>query len=369
MNTRFNGIVSGCIIVLMFAWGQTLRASDADSPEAKLLEIRKIWDKSPNNDFTDLVRFKDQWFMVFREGTDHCSPDGKLRVLTSKDGDKWTSASQIAYASQRQPEQDLRDAKLCVTPDGRLMLNTMVWLRPAVDGTSHQSLVYFSDDGRNWSGPCKIGDPNVWIWRATWHKGICYGIGYRKVFKGTCKKIRTFLRFYKSADGKHWETVAAEIFKEGPPFGTRFYVFSETDSVFTGDDTCYTILRTDDYERDDKLMSLWIGKSRPPYTEWTWKDLGIHSGGPAMMQLPDGRILAPIDPYWKNVPSKLCWVDVENGRLRPFLTFPAKYNLRYVGMVLHDGLLWISYPSKHNGKMSIYLAKVKIEPRGARASE
>ena len=54
---------------------------------APAVEVRKIWDQAPHNAFTDLVRFKEQWFCVFREGQGHVSPDGALRVLTSRDGE------------------------------------------------------------------------------------------------------------------------------------------------------------------------------------------------------------------------------------------------------------------------------------------
>jgi len=33
----------------------------------------------------------------------------------------------------------------------------------------------------------------------------------------------------------------------------------------------------------------------------------------------------------------------------------------YAGMVLYDGLLWLSYYSSHEGKTSVYQAKVKIK--------
>ncbi|MBT5884330.1 MAG: exo-alpha-sialidase, partial [Planctomycetaceae bacterium] len=32
----------------------------------------------------------------------------------------------------------------------------------------------------------------------------------------------------------------------------------------------------------------------------------------------------------------------------------------YPGLVMHNGLLWISYYSSHEQKTSIYLAKVRI---------
>lgn len=53
----------------------------ADEP--KLLGVQKIWDRAPHNAFTDLVRFQDRWFCVFREGQGHVSPDGALAVAAS----------------------------------------------------------------------------------------------------------------------------------------------------------------------------------------------------------------------------------------------------------------------------------------------
>ena len=80
-----------------------LAVSADDSIE--LVETRKIWDQAPHNAFTDLVRFRDEWFCVFREGKGHVSPDGSLRVITSRDGKAWESAALI-----QSPTSDLRDA-------------------------------------------------------------------------------------------------------------------------------------------------------------------------------------------------------------------------------------------------------------------
>jgi hypothetical protein len=42
----------------------------------------------------------------------------------------------------------------------------------------------------------------------------------------------------------------------------------------------------------------------------------------------------------------------------PVLTLPSGGDCSYPGMVWHDDRLWISYYSSHEGKTSIYLAKV-----------
>ena len=106
-----------------------------DSRDPVLVESRRIWDKAPHNAFTDLIRFKDRWYCVFREAEGHGSQDGVLRVITSPDGANWKSAALIRLTPQDfghlQPKvppkgerMDLRDPKLCITPDGRLMLST-----------------------------------------------------------------------------------------------------------------------------------------------------------------------------------------------------------------------------------------------------
>jgi len=90
----------------------------ADVPvTAEILEVRKIWDQAPHNAFTDLLRWNDRFYCVFREGRGHVSTDGKVRVLESKDTDVWETRALIALAGY-----DLRDAHVSVTPDGRLML-------------------------------------------------------------------------------------------------------------------------------------------------------------------------------------------------------------------------------------------------------
>src|SRR6478736_10074439 len=85
--------------------------------EPELLSVRKIWDQGGHNAFTDLIRFQDKWFCSFREADGHVGGDGKLRILESPDGETWKSAALLAETGI-----DLRDPKLSITPDGRLMV-------------------------------------------------------------------------------------------------------------------------------------------------------------------------------------------------------------------------------------------------------
>ncbi len=321
-------------LFVLLAGLPTAFGASADPPKAELIEVHKIWDRAPHNAFTDLVRFKAQWFCVFREGTAHVSDDGALRVISSKNGSAWEPVALLTH-----PKGDLRDAKITVTPDGQLMLSGAVALRqPAA--FKHQSLAWFSRDGAKWSEPVVIGDPNMWLWRTTWHKGTAYSIGYDT-------DGEKFIRFYTSQDGRRFETLIPNLFDDGSP--------NETSILFQPDDTALCLLRRDGNPGSGKL-----GVARPPYTQWEWKDLGVKIGGPHLLRLGDGRIVSAVRLYDGAVRTSLAWVEADTGKLTEVLKLPSGGDCSYAGMVWHEGLLWVSYYSSHEGKTSIYLAKVKL---------
>ena len=79
-----------------------------------------------------------------------------------------------------------------------------------------------------------------------------------------------------------------------------------------------------------------------------------------MIELPDGRILAATRLYSGGTRTSLSWLDPKNATLTEVLKLPSGGDTSYAGLVWHEGLLWISYYSSHEGKSRIYLAKVKI---------
>ena len=314
------------LLLTVSAFQETVR------PE--LTEVSKIWDEAPHNAFTDLILFKDRWYCVFREGKGHVSPDGALRVITSTDGKNWESAALLTS-----PTADLRDAKITVAPGNRLMLSGAAALHQPAKA-KHQSMIWYSSNGNDWGEPIEVADPNMWLWRVTWHKGIAYGVGY-----GTLDN--RFIRLYKSQDGVKFDTLVDNLFVEGYP--------NETSMIFLDDDTCLCLLRRDGTPNTAKL-----GIAKPPYTQWEWKDLGMPLGGPHMIRLPDNRIVAAGRLYDGKVRTSLLWLDPEAGALTEFLTLPSGGDTSYPGLVFHEDTLWVSYYSSHEGKTSIYLAKVKL---------
>jgi hypothetical protein len=321
----------------MLSLGSHTRAAPAAGDgQATLVSVRKIWDRAPHNAFTDLIRDQDRWLCVFREGKGHVSPDGAIQILSSPDGEKWESAARLTSTNS-----DLRDPKITRTTDGRLMLTAAGALHSPAQG-KHQSMVWFSNNGRDWQGPRPVADLNQWLWRVTWHQGRAYGVGYDTAGE-------KFVRLYASDDGEKFTALVPTLIDEQYP--------NESALVFLPDDRALCLLR-----RDGNPGHGLLGVASPPYTRWEWKDLGRKIGGPAMIRLPDGRLLAGVRLYDGKVRTALISVDAEKGSVREMLSFPSSGDSSYPGLVWHQDQLWVSYYSSHEGRTSIYLARVKVPP-------
>jgi hypothetical protein len=303
--------------------------------DMRLVDVRRIWSAAPHNAFTDLLRWQGRWYCVFREGQGHVSPDGALRVLESADGTEWASVARMT-----DPADDLRDAKLTVTPDGRLMLSGAAVQRQT-EPHRLRSLAWFSADGRSWSDAIQIGDDNFWLWRMTWHKGVAYSMAY-----GT--RPDKSVRLYASTDGISFSVIADRVQTASFP--------NEASLLFLDDDSALCLLR-----RETDTATALLGRARPPYSTWAWQDLSKRVGGPHFIRLPDDRIVAGVRLYDGSQRTALCWLDIENGALTEALTLPSSGDSSYCGMVWHDNLLWVSYYSSHEEKTAIYLARVAME--------
>ncbi|WBB90083.1 sialidase family protein [Verrucosispora sp. WMMC514] len=297
--------------------------------------LRRIGDTAPHNAFTDLVRYAGQWFCAFREGRSHLSDDGVLRVLTSPDARTWQTAAVLA-----QTGVDLRDPRFVPRPDGRLQL-----LAAAATGTPKRfrTVTALSDDGHRWDEPRPIGEPDVWIWQAAWRDDAMYGVGY-------ATREPRFARLYRSDDGFDLRPVVRTLFSGGYP--------NESGLVFDPDGTATCLLR-----RDGGTATAQLGRARPPYREWTWTDLGVRVGGPALCRLPDGTLVAGGRLHDGPVRTAICAVDVARGRLRELVTLPSGGDSSYPGLVWHDERLHVSYYSSHEGHSCVYLAEVDLGSR------
>ncbi len=316
----------------------------ATQPKAELVSVHKIWDQAPHSAFTDLAYWKGQFVCAFREGRKHVSTDGRIRILISPDGETWTPAAVITLSGF-----DLRDAGLSIAPDGRLMLNGGA--APRKNDNEHAptgTFVAFSEDGKTWTSPEIVVEPGRWMWRVNWHDGKAYGVAYASYRPLNGDDTTQLLA---SDDGLKFTPLVPKLLSGGIP--------TEATLRFDKDGTMYCLQR-----RDGKPtpLSAYFGVSRPPYTEWQWHDLGIHVGGPNFIQLPSGQWLAAGRFFNDRIPkTKLALLDVKKYSLDPILELPSGGDSSYPGLVWHDNTLWMSYYSSHEGKTSIYLAKVQVK--------
>jgi len=315
--------------------------------QLELVEVRKIWDAAPHNAFTDLARHRERWWCVFREADAHMPhSNGVIRILTSGDGRMWQSAAVVAQAGV-----DLRDPKVSVLPDGRLML---LMGGSVYDGPERpqarrlitaRTRVAFSEDGAHWTVPQPVSVPEGdWLWRVTWHKGVGYGFSYRH--DGPANAYA--LTLWRTTNGVDYQKVATPVPSPGcwP---------DEVTVRFLSDDSMVALVRN---ERD--RGPAFVGRSQPPYTNWVFVNAGHPVQGPNFVVLGEGRMVYAGRDFPAGPKTVVGFLTLAG--CQPLLTLPSGGDTSYPGLVWHEGLLWISYYASHEGKAAIYLAQVRPQP-------
>ena len=317
------------------------------TPEQRLIvSVERIWDRAGHNAFTSLIEFRGKLYCTFRESEGHVSPvNGSVRVIASDDGQNWYS---VALLSER--DVDLRDPQLSVTPGGRIMLNMggsyyegdkLVQMKPKVS---------FSDEkGVNFSVPQDImleeglKKGKDWLWKATWHDGTAWAGIYQPFGDSTSVVLA------KSYDGIHYGYV------------TKFNIpgsANETTLRFDEKDNMIAIVRRE----GSNNRNGYIGMSAPPYQNWKWNELGARLGGPDLIILPNGKMLCGSRFYQLGMTDKTVIAKVTpEGKYIKLVTLPSGGDCSYPGMLIRDGMLWMSYYSSHEDKTAIYLVRLWLD--------
>lgn len=305
--------------------------------EPRIVSVEKIWDQGEHNAFTDIVRFKDYWYCTFREADNHVGTDGNIRIIRSVDGTTWESCGFLTEV-----DIDLRDPKLSITPDNRLMVNMGGSDYDGDELVGRQPRVSFSDDGESFTAPKKICNNGDWLWRVTWHAGQAWGVSYDNRIG---KEDDWHLRLYVSDDGENYR-IRTLLDVTGRP--------NETTLRFMPDGTMMALVRR---EADTKMA--WIGTSPAPYLEWDWNETELQTGGPNFTQAKDGTLWAGHRFYpggAKTVLSRMTATSLEK-----VLEFPSGGDTSYPGFAWNGEELWMTYYASHEEKTSIYLAKIAMD--------
>jgi hypothetical protein len=318
------------------------------------ITVTRIWDKAPHNAFGDIIRFRNAFYVSFREGISHVGGvnSGKARILRSKDGANWESVALLQTDAV-----DLRDPKLSITPGNQIMIT----MAGAVFENSVIKelfpMVSFSDKkGKRFSDPERaVLDPSIapsrdWIWRVTWHNGIGYAIDYqlkendrnRKLLK----KDAWLVYLMKTTDGKRYEKVSLLEVENLP---------NESTIRFDKNGKMYVMVRR---EAGDQMGVL--ATSNAPYHNWNYSKLDFRLGGPDFLFLNDNTLVMGTRLYGEQTATGILITDLE-GRILKTITLPSGGDTSYPGMLFFKDKLWVVYYSSHEGKAQIYLAKIPLK--------
>ncbi len=323
-----------------------------------LLEsVRQVYNDGNHNAFTDLCSFKGQYYLTFRS-----CPDGhmlfttsRIMILNSEDGKDWN-----VVHSFNVPDRDTRDPHFLIFK-GRIFVYTGTWLVDPRDSlktdmNEHQGYCAWSDDGAEWHSPKMLdGTHGYYIWRAAEYGGKAYLNGRRiRDFMTVAdrKKERHLWESWlmQSSDGLTWNPVGL--------FQTQYG--DETAFLFEDDGSVLAVARTGT-ERAAQLC-----RAKPPYKEWTRKDLNRHVGGPMLAKWGKQYLVGGRKKIGKTKPTTSLYWLVEDG-LEEVLELPSGGDNSYPGFVEltpDKGLL--SYYSSHEGSgtslapSAIYLAELSL---------
>ena len=307
----------------------------------------KIWDAAGHDASTDLIRFGDAFYCTFREGSSHVNrDDGKIRVLRSGDGDAWESSDLLEREGI-----DLRDPKLSATPDGRLMLSIGGADYDGEQLLGRQALVAFANPGERFgelieaSIDARIATANDWLWRVTWD-GDETGYG---VVSQPRDPTHNAAHLVATRNGTDYELVRTFDLPAKP---------SEATIRFAEDGHMIVVIRNDDGDQMGRL-----GVSAPPFTDWHWKVMEHRLGGPNFIALPDATWWLSTRRYTGPPRTIVGLLDPDLAAFEPQIRLPSGGDTGYPGMLVHDGKLWISYDSTHEGesnKTAIYLSTLQL---------
>jgi len=318
----------------------SLNAQTYNLPEG--VNVRKIWSNEKYNAFTSLISFNGTFYCAFREGESHVyGKDGVTRIISSKDGIKWKSVAVL-----EKEDYDLRDPKLSVTPDGRIMVVIGGSVYNNKELLTRLTHVSFSNrSGKKFSDPIPviidsaIKTNDDWLWRVTWHDKIGYGVVYQ------LEDIWS-LCLLKTTDGIHYELVTKLEINEKP---------NESTLRIMADGEMLMMVRRE----GGNFEGMW-GRSKPPYKEWSWKSLGMRLGGPDFIALEDNLLISGTRIYEDEGRYTALFAGERSGDFRKILQLPSGGDNSYPGFLKRDNKLYVSYYSSHEGNTSVYLAEILL---------
>ena len=328
-------------------------AAETSAPEVRVTNIRRAFHNGEHNAFTDLIRFRDRFYLTFRSCPDGhgVHPTASIIILESDDARTWKPVHRFRVA-----KRDTRDPHFLIFK-GKLFVYSGTWYcgdSSPEDYHWNQHLGYscWSKDGRAWSKPTMLeGTYGHYIWRAAEHNGKAYLCGRRKR-----DFVETPLRFRKDVESAMLESDDGLIWRTRSLFQTT--QGNETAFLFEPDGSVLAVSR---FTLDNSQLC----RSKPPYSEWKRSDLHRYIGGPLLAKWGKRYLVGGRRIMGGTRETTLYWLI--DGKLKEFAVLPSGGDNSYPGFVeLSPSRSLVSWYSSHekdeSGKTitAIYLADLAI---------
>jgi len=313
-------------------------------PKEETTVIKRIWDRGGHNAYSDITFTRRKLYIAFREAPNNIptseSENGKIRILSSVDGEFWESSAVVEI-----PGVDLRDPKLSFTPKKRLMVLMRGVKYDGQDIKSMTSYISQADpEGKKFSKPepLELEDPLSSeinnLWRMTWYDKIGYGVFTKKDPEtGSSKNY-----LVKNEKKKELEVIS-ELEFTGKPNDITIRFLSGAEMMI--------IAQT---EGSKGIM----GTSKSPYTDWTWEELDKPLESVNFEIIPINKVLLGTTLTDENGKYTALLQGKKGDTFHESFRLPSGGDTGHLGMFAIAGFVWLSYHSSHEGKTSVYYARI-----------
>lgn len=310
----------------------------------KLINVNRINYDGRHNAFTDLVEWKNKYYLVFRSGERHIAPPhGKIVLLVSEDLANWEEAAIFDTRG------DNRDAKLLATPD-----KLIVYFFQCADRVCRMQAVY-TTDGLSWSDPAPCYDPGYVVWRPKKAPDGTYYVAADSLrIPGDQGNRRVLLNCSK--DGLAWQVVSTLFSCNN---------CNETEIEFYPDGEVVAVVRGAFGEGGTAFDTAALAFSKPPYIKWTYYSTRLHCGGPALAFI-EGRMLGAgrkilYDELGNESQYSTVLFEIVGREIKELMELPSGGDCSYPAFLyLGNGEIALSYYSSHEASTSVYTARLKL---------
>ena len=290
------------------------------------------------NAFTDLVLWKDYYWLTYRRGTGHGGPlsaggapevlrtglpvsggNSFAVILRSTDLRRWHEAKVFEPPDGIVDKSGINGAHFCPT-DERLYA-FIAAKTPQEEGTFGRLYCTWTDDGIRWAEPdlVRMDGKYPYTFRVRHHDGRFYSA----INNASPERKRESLDLITSNDGTQWRE-HSQIAAEHPKQFTE-----ESELHWLPDRELWCVVRSN--------STALFYRAKPPYTEWSGTDLGVHCDAPVMCSVNSkvylaGRVKQGATTGAGNFGTTGLY-HLTRGKAKLILSLPPGGDAAYAGLV------------------------------------